>query len=143
MEMRCSRVLTISSTWWKRISIRYSIGSCWPVTGAKPLAQSVMAAGEAQAPICKGGGKSISELVAMSIAELRKFFGNLHLDDYDAAVAKRLLTEINNRLNSYPMWDLTISLSTVSPRRFRVERASVSIWPHRWAAVWWAHFISR
>lgn len=34
----------------------------------------------------------------MSIAELRKFFGNLHLDDYDAAVAKRLLTEINNRL---------------------------------------------
>lgn len=51
-----------------------------------------------QAQYVKVGGKSISELVAMSIAELRKFFENLHLDDYDAAVAKRLLTEINNRL---------------------------------------------
>lgn len=51
-----------------------------------------------QAQYVKVGGKSISELVAMSIAELRKFFENLHLDDYDAAVAKRLLIEINNRL---------------------------------------------
>ena len=51
-----------------------------------------------EAQYVKVGGKSISQLVEMSIGELRRFFGELQLDPSDAAVAKRLLTEINNRL---------------------------------------------
>ncbi len=51
-----------------------------------------------QAQYVKIGGKSIAELVVLSIDELRRFFSDLTLDEYDAAVAKRLLTEINNRL---------------------------------------------
>lgn len=51
-----------------------------------------------EAQYVKVGGKSISQLVEMSIGELRRFFAELQLDEYDAAVAKRLLTEINNRL---------------------------------------------
>lgn len=44
------------------------------------------------------GGKTISELVDMSIKRLIPFFNELNLSDYDAKVAKRLLIEINNRL---------------------------------------------
>jgi len=44
-------------------------------------------------------GKSISELVLMSIETLNNFFVNLQLDEQDAAVAKRLLIEINNRIH--------------------------------------------
>jgi excinuclease ABC subunit A len=42
---------------------------------------------------------SISELVLLPITELKLFFENLNLDDQDAAIAKRLLVEIENRLN--------------------------------------------
>jgi len=41
---------------------------------------------------------SISDLVEKSIKELIPFFNSLKLDAYDAKIAKRLLTEINNRL---------------------------------------------
>jgi len=44
-------------------------------------------------------GKSISELVLMSIVTLNDFFENIQLDEQDAAVAKRLLLEINNRIH--------------------------------------------
>ncbi len=44
------------------------------------------------------GGKTISELVDMSIKRLIPFFTELALSEYDAKVAKRLLIEINNRL---------------------------------------------
>jgi excinuclease ABC subunit A len=44
------------------------------------------------------GGKTISELVDMSIKRLIPFFSDLKLSEYDAKVAKRLLIEINNRL---------------------------------------------
>ncbi|MFN3754814.1 excinuclease ABC subunit UvrA [Flavobacterium sp.] len=43
-------------------------------------------------------GKTISELVDMSIKRLIPFFNELNLSEYDAKVAKRLLIEINNRL---------------------------------------------
>jgi excinuclease ABC subunit A len=46
----------------------------------------------------KIGGKTVSELVAMPVNELKPFFDNLGLDATDATVAKRLLAEINNRL---------------------------------------------
>jgi excinuclease ABC subunit A len=44
------------------------------------------------------GGKTISELVDMSIKRLIPFFTELKLSEYDLKVAKRLLIEINNRL---------------------------------------------
>ena len=43
--------------------------------------------------------KSISDLVLMSIVTLNDFFENIQLDEQDAAVAKRLLLEINNRIH--------------------------------------------
>lgn len=66
--------------------------------------------GKTICPTCKGsrlrpealyvqvGGKNIAELVSMPIAETKVFFDQLKLDETDSAVAKRLLTEINNRL---------------------------------------------
>ena len=66
--------------------------------------------GKTTCPACKGsrlkpeaqyvkvGGRSISELVAMPVSELVCFFDELQLDEHDAAVAKRLLTEIRSRL---------------------------------------------
>ena len=66
--------------------------------------------GKTTCPSCKGarlkpealyvkvGGKNIAELVSLPITEAKAFFDNLVLDETDAAVAKRLLTEIMNRL---------------------------------------------
>lgn len=66
--------------------------------------------GKTTCPVCKGarlkpqalyvkvGGRPISDLVLMPITELKVFFEELRLDETDAAVAKRLLTEINNRI---------------------------------------------
>ncbi len=51
-----------------------------------------------EASYVKVGGKGISELVAMSVSDLRDWFRNLQLGEHDAAVARRLLVEINNRL---------------------------------------------
>ncbi|WP_299060546.1 excinuclease ABC subunit UvrA [uncultured Polaribacter sp.] len=42
--------------------------------------------------------KSISDLVALPLDELAIFFKNLKLDTYQKKIGKRLLTEINNRL---------------------------------------------
>lgn len=46
----------------------------------------------------KIGGRSITDLVEMPIIELKKWFDNLQLSDNDATIAKRLLAEINSRL---------------------------------------------
>ena len=48
----------------------------------------------------KINGKSINDLVLMPVEELQKFFLNLKLNRYDQSVAKRLMTEINNRLEA-------------------------------------------
>ena len=65
--------------------------------------------GKTVCPTCKGarlrpealyvkvGGKNIAELVAMPVTAAKAFFDQLELDETDAAVAKRLLTEISNR----------------------------------------------
>ncbi|MDO9595035.1 MAG: excinuclease ABC subunit UvrA [Lutibacter sp.] len=42
--------------------------------------------------------KNISELVDLPLNELTDFFKNIQLNDYDQQIAKRLLVEINNRL---------------------------------------------
>lgn len=66
--------------------------------------------GKTVCPACKGGrlkpealyvkigGKNIAEVVAMPITEAKAFFDHLNLDENDAAIASRLLTEIKNRL---------------------------------------------
>ena len=46
----------------------------------------------------KIAGMSITDLVEMPIVNLRKWFQELQLDAHDQEVSKRLLTEINNRL---------------------------------------------
>jgi excinuclease ABC subunit A len=66
--------------------------------------------GKTICPECKGSrlkkeasyirvsGKAINELVLMPVTKIKDFFEKLNLDEHDAAVAKRLLLEINNRL---------------------------------------------
>jgi excinuclease ABC subunit A len=66
--------------------------------------------GKTICPDCKGSrlkkeasyirvsGKSISELVLMPVDKLKLFFDHLQLDENDTAVSKRLLIEINNRI---------------------------------------------
>ena len=44
------------------------------------------------------GKKNINELINLPIDELTVFMKELNLDKYDAVIGKRLLTEINNRL---------------------------------------------
>ncbi|CEN47318.1 UvrABC system protein A [Capnocytophaga canis] len=51
-----------------------------------------------EAEYVKIQGKSISDLVDISIEELQFFFKNLQLTEYEKNVAKRLLIEIENRL---------------------------------------------
>ena len=67
--------------------------------------------GKTLCPVCNGtrlkkeagyvkvGGKSISELVDLPIHDLKEFFCTLELDTHDAAIAKRILMEITNRIN--------------------------------------------
>jgi len=66
--------------------------------------------GKTVCPYCKGsrlkpqalyvkvGGQTISALVNLPINTLRDFFNSLSLDEHDVAVAKRLLPEINSRI---------------------------------------------
>ena len=46
----------------------------------------------------KVGGKTITELVRMPVDRLEEFFDNLRLSESDTKIAKRLLTEIRQRL---------------------------------------------
>lgn len=66
--------------------------------------------GKTICPECKGtrlrkeagyvkiNGKSICNLVEMSVANLKKWFNNLTLNETETKISKRLLAEINNRL---------------------------------------------
>ncbi|MDE6408832.1 MAG: excinuclease ABC subunit UvrA [Muribaculaceae bacterium] len=47
----------------------------------------------------KIGGKSITELVRMPVSALADFFNSLQLDETDARISERLLTEIRQRLS--------------------------------------------
>jgi len=51
-----------------------------------------------EASYVKISGKSISDLVNIPISDLKNFFKNLNLSEYQKKTAKRLLTEITNRL---------------------------------------------
>ena len=52
-----------------------------------------------EASYVKVGDKSITELIEIPITKLKTFFDNLQLDEHDATIAKRILTEICNRIN--------------------------------------------
>ncbi|MDE5957905.1 MAG: excinuclease ABC subunit UvrA [Muribaculaceae bacterium] len=66
--------------------------------------------GKTECPLCHGsrlrkdveyvkvGGKTITEIVRMSISEVRSFFADLHLREEDALIAARLLLEIRSRI---------------------------------------------
>ncbi|MCY2687254.1 excinuclease ABC subunit UvrA [Salinimicrobium sp. TH3] len=66
--------------------------------------------GKTRCSVCKGkrlrpeanyvkvGGTNITQLVEMPIDKVSEFFDQLQLSESDAAIAKRLLTEIRNRL---------------------------------------------
>ncbi|MEP6261812.1 MAG: excinuclease ABC subunit UvrA [Gillisia sp.] len=66
--------------------------------------------GKTKCSLCKGkrlrpeanyvkiGGATITDLVEKPLDKVRDFFENLSLNESDAQIAKRLLTEINNRL---------------------------------------------
>lgn len=66
--------------------------------------------GKTICPMCKGsrlkkealyvkvGGLNIAQLVTRPVTEVKEFFDHLQLNETDAAIAKRLLTEINSRL---------------------------------------------
>jgi excinuclease ABC subunit A len=66
--------------------------------------------GKTVCPVCRGsrlrqetnyvrvGGKTISELVMISIKELQIFFDNLELSEYEAKIASRILVEIKTRI---------------------------------------------
>ena len=66
--------------------------------------------GKTVCPTCKGsrlkpeaqyvriGNRSITELVMMPITQLYQFFQDLQLDENEGRIAKRLLTEIRNRI---------------------------------------------
>ena len=51
-----------------------------------------------EASYVKVGGRNINELVEMPISELKNFFDNLTLPEHEAKAAKRLLIEINSRI---------------------------------------------
>ena len=52
-----------------------------------------------EATYVKVGGASITELIEMPVTRLKTFFDNLVLDEHDTAIAKRILTEIRNRVD--------------------------------------------
>ncbi|KAA6320595.1 UvrABC system protein A, partial [termite gut metagenome] len=51
-----------------------------------------------EANYVKIGHYSISQLVDLSITDLKRFFETLELDEHDGKVARRILTEINSRI---------------------------------------------
>ena len=51
-----------------------------------------------EANYVKIGGKSITELVDMSVTHLAEWFAKLELSDHEKGISKRLLAEITNRL---------------------------------------------
>ncbi len=68
-----------------------------------------------EASYVKINGKAITELVELPADELLEFFETLQLDDYQGAIAKRLLFEIKNRLRSMNELGLSyLSLNRIS-----------------------------
>ncbi len=67
-----------------------------------------------EADYVKIGGKSISELLNVSLIEVQAFFQQLHLDPHQSAIADRLLQEINSRIQF--MLDVGLGYLTLNRR---------------------------
>ena len=52
-----------------------------------------------EAGYVKVGGQSIQDLVLLPVVELKDFFNEIQLGDHDKEIAKRILIEVNNRLD--------------------------------------------
>lgn len=103
-------------TGWEESKVLYGIDDFFQMVSENlyKIQYRVMQAryrGKTLCPECKGSrlkkeasyvrvnGKNITEIVTMSVGELIPWFENLQLDEHDAIVAKRLLSEIKNRLH--------------------------------------------
>ncbi|MFZ4563660.1 MAG: excinuclease ABC subunit UvrA [Bacteroidales bacterium] len=97
--------------------------------------------GKTNCPDCKGTrlrkdtsyvkihGKSISDLVLMPVTELTHFCRNLDLSEYETTVSRRLLTEINNRLevlNDVGLGYLTLNRLSASLSGGESQRINLS-----------------
>ena len=76
---------------YRVMAARYRGRTVCPVCGGTRL--------KPEARYVKIAGRDITELVAMPIDELQKFFARLELTETDRNIAKRLLNEINSRLD--------------------------------------------
>ena len=65
-----------------------------------------------EASYVKVGGKAIQELVELPLEKVATFFKELKLNEYDTNVSKRLLLEINNRLQF--LMDVGLSYLTLN-----------------------------
>lgn len=65
-----------------------------------------------EATYVKVGGAAITDLLDLPIDQLQQHFLQLELNEHDQAIARRLLLEINNRLQS--MMDLGLSYLTIN-----------------------------
>ena len=65
-----------------------------------------------EATYVKVGGHPITDLIDLPIDLLQQHFRDLELNDHDATIARRLLLEINNRIQS--MMDLGLSYLTIN-----------------------------
>lgn len=65
-----------------------------------------------EADYVRVGGHPITDLIDLPIDLLQKHFQELELNEHDATIAKRLLLEINNRIQS--MMDLGLSYLTIN-----------------------------
>ena len=75
---------------YRVLKARYMGKTLCPECGGARLRKEVL--------YVKVGGKSIAEVVAMTIGELVDFFDGLKLDEFEAKSAERVLIEIRNRL---------------------------------------------
>ena len=104
------------STGWEESKVVYGIDDFFQMVSENlyKIQYRVMQAryrGKTVCPTCHGsrlkkeafyvkvGGKNIAEIVSMSVDDLVEFFAQLQLSEHDAKIAKRLLTEIRNRLH--------------------------------------------
>ena len=76
---------------YRVMAARYRGRTVCPVCGGTRL--------KPEAKYVKIAGRDITELAAMPIDELQKFFARLELTETDRNIAKRLLNEINSRLD--------------------------------------------